>query len=405
MTKDGKLKILHAVEFYEPSVGGMQEVVKQISERLAALGHDVTIATTALPNREKNVINGVKIVGFDILGNYVRGTVGDAASYEKFLLESDFDVVTNFAAQQWTTDLALPLLPKIKAKKVFVPTGMGGIGMPAYKEYYQKMRTWMKGYDMNVFLSHDYYDTRLADEIGITKRAYVPNGAAADEFLSTDLPDIRNKFGLSDQNLLILLVGSHTGAKGHAEAMKIFSKAKIKNAALLIVGNVIFGGGCKKSCSTKSLLFNYGLGRFTDRKEIIVASLSRKETVGAYIAADLFLFPSQTECSPIVLFECMASKTPFLTSNVGNAKEIIEWSHGGLLLPTVQEKIGPRAQEGFHVSHVNIDESAVLLEDIARDRKRLSEMGEAGFRAWQERFTWEKIAKNYEKIYLNIVKR
>ena len=35
------MKILHTVEFYHPSIGGMQEVVKQLSERLVLLGHEL----------------------------------------------------------------------------------------------------------------------------------------------------------------------------------------------------------------------------------------------------------------------------------------------------------------------------------------------------------------------------
>ena len=55
------MKILHTVEFYHPSIGGMQEVVKQLSERLVLLGHDVTVATTKMSERKESCINGVKI--------------------------------------------------------------------------------------------------------------------------------------------------------------------------------------------------------------------------------------------------------------------------------------------------------------------------------------------------------
>ena len=41
------MKILHTVEYYAPSVGGAQEVVRQISERMVQRGHQVTVATTA----------------------------------------------------------------------------------------------------------------------------------------------------------------------------------------------------------------------------------------------------------------------------------------------------------------------------------------------------------------------
>jgi glycogen synthase len=40
------MKILHTVEFYSPSTGGAQEVVKQLSERMAEKGHVVTVILT-----------------------------------------------------------------------------------------------------------------------------------------------------------------------------------------------------------------------------------------------------------------------------------------------------------------------------------------------------------------------
>ena len=55
------MRILHTVEFYPPSIGGMQEVVRQLSERLVLLGHDVTVATTRIPERTASSQNGVKI--------------------------------------------------------------------------------------------------------------------------------------------------------------------------------------------------------------------------------------------------------------------------------------------------------------------------------------------------------
>src|SRR3954462_6732295 len=104
------LRILHAVEFYAPSVGGAQEVIRQVSGRLAARGHDVTVATTHLRERRVDVIDGVRIEGFDVRGNAVRGIEGDVERYRRFVLDGGFDVVMTYAAQQWTTDALLPIL-------------------------------------------------------------------------------------------------------------------------------------------------------------------------------------------------------------------------------------------------------------------------------------------------------
>ena len=390
MPKSRMLNILHTVEFYHPSVGGMQEVVRQISEYLVRLGHRVTVATTRLPQREDVFLNGVEVIGFDITGNAVRGFTGETDRYISFLLESDFDVITNFAAQQWATDLMLPFLDRIRSKKVFVPTGFSGLQLRKYKGYFRQMGEFMEKYDMNVFLSDNYRDINFARSHGIQKTVLIPNGADTDEFTQDRSADFRRRHGIPQDDFLVLHVGSHTGMKGHGAAIRIFSRARIRNATFLLVGNES-GIGCIRFCRLWEWLLRFRQRFSKEGKRLMVKSLDRAETISAYQEADLFLFPSNIECSPIVLFECMASRTPFLTTDVGNAAEIISWSGAGLILPTRKNKAG--------FSKANIRESSLLLEKVYGDLHLRTIMTESGFSAWQERFTWEKIALAYEALY------
>ena len=388
------MRILHTVEFYHPSVGGMQEVVKQLSERLARFGHEVTVATTRLAERADRVVNGVAIVEFDITGNLVRGLQGDVDGYRRFLLASEFDVVTNFAAQQWATDIALPLLDDIRAAKVFVPTGFSGLYLPQFRDYFASMKGWLHKYDMNVFLSEEYRDINFARECGVRNSMVIPNGASEDEFLAEAETDIRALLDIPADHFLVLHVGSHTGLKGHGETIRIFARARLSNATLLIAANDI-SGGCAWACSIKKGVFNAWPGRRKDGKRVLIAPLPRAETIAAYKAADLFLFPSNIECSPLVLFESMASRTPFLTTDVGNAEEIISWSGGGMLLPTRKDSRG--------YSRAKVTESALLLGALHGDPSDRQRMATRGFTAWQERFTWGKIARAYEDLYSRLV--
>jgi L-malate glycosyltransferase len=388
------MKLLHTVESYEPSTGGMQEVVKQISERLVKMGHSVTVATSKHPARTNDIINGVKIIEFDITGNWVTGMHGDIQSYQDFLLNSDFEVITNFAAQQWATDLMLPLLKDIKAKKVFVPTGFSALFLPGFSDYFKKMKEWMKQYDMNVFLSNTYQDIDFARKSDVNKLIIIPNGASELEFTRDEIIDIRKYFGIARDQFLILHVGSHTGIKGHAEAIEIFRRANLKNSTFIIVGNV-FSRYCYFSCKFKELLFKINLMNNFNNKHLIVCSLARNQTVALYKTADVFLFPSNIECSPIVLFECMASKTPFLTTDAGNAAEIIQWAHTGDLLPTIKDERG--------YSHADIEQSVKLLERLYNDPKKYATRTEEGFKIWQEQFCWNNIAERYEALYLKLL--
>lgn len=391
------MDILHTVESYAPVTCGMQEVVKQISERLVKLGHSVTVATSYHVDREQHSLNGITIEQFRISGNTVRGIKGKKSEIRRYidlLRNPKFDIVTNFAAQQWATDLALPILKQISAKKVFVPTGFSGLYHPRYKEYFIKMREWMKQYDMNVFLSNDYRDIHFARKNRVKKRILIPNGASEEEFATENYADIKSQLGIPKNNFLILLVGSHTGVKGHREAIAIFRKASICNATLLIVAHPSWTR-CARRCFLEKHIFASSIKRIKDKKQLIVTSLSREETVSAYKQADLFLFPSNIECSPIVLFEAMASKTPFLTTDVGNAREIVQWSGSGMMLPTSNDTYG--------YSRAEIHTSAALLETLFHNPKKRKIMAVSGYRAWKKRFTWDKIAKQYEKVYHEII--
>jgi len=92
---------------YWPSVGGAQEVVLQISERLARKGHSVTVVTSKIGGRPKGPVNGVKIEEFSISGTRCQAFGGN----DKVPGVSScgtFDIMMNYAAQQWSTDLAYP---------------------------------------------------------------------------------------------------------------------------------------------------------------------------------------------------------------------------------------------------------------------------------------------------------
>jgi len=214
------MKILHTVESYDPSVGGMQEVVKQLSERLVQLGHEVTVATSYNSKRTSDVINGVHIKQFKLRGTTMRSIEaekGEITAYENLLLSDDFDVVVSFASYQWATDLALPLLNRIKAKKVFVTTW---IFPHSYEAYVEKNKEWITHYDSYVYLTENPEDMLFAKAHNLLPTRLITNAASEEEFSSPSTHSIRKQLHVPDDHLLILHVGSHTGKKGHAASCR-----------------------------------------------------------------------------------------------------------------------------------------------------------------------------------------
>lgn len=388
------MNIFHCVESYYPAVGGMQEVVKQLSERLVKLGHTVTVLTRFNEERNFEEFKGVKIVSFNIIDNPKTVTTKEEQTYVDFLLNLNADIITFFAAQQWATDLALPILKNIKAKKVSVPTGYSGLYKPEYKMYFEDMKTHIHNYDMNVYLSYDYRDINFAKENNVKNTIVITNGAAEDEFLGESKINVRHELSIPKDDFLILLVGSYTGIKGHKEAVELFLKSNLKNATLLMIG-IKFEYFKRQYIKRPKLAWLYIMSKLFSSKRVIFKSLPRNTTVAAYKQANLFLFPSNVECSPIVLFECAAAKLPFLSSDAGNSIEIVQWTKGGEIMPTKKNKEG--------LCFVKINDGVKMLNEMYTNEFKRKKMAETSHEIWKQKYSWEVITKQYEKLYFNLI--
>ena len=89
-------------------------------------------------------------------------------------------------------------------------------------------------------------------------------------------------------------------------------------------------------------------------------------------------------------FEAAAAGTPFLTVPAGDASEIVNWTGGGWLCPADRDNHG----------YITVS-PAVLAREIekgVRTPDYLRKLGDAGRKAWSDRFTWATIAKSYESI-------
>lgn len=382
------MKILHCVEYYWPSVGGAQEVVRQLSERLVKQGHEVTVATTYIPSRLAKTFGGVTIVEFPIRGNAVHGYEGNLRPYQEFVRQGNFDIIMIYAAQQWTADALFPILESLSAKKVFVPCGFSGLYLPEYQKYYKEMESVLTQFDALIFLSHTYRDIQFANKLGLKNICVIPNGAAADEFLAPQI-DFRKKYNIRTKSLL-LSVGSHTGMKGHRIVMDGFRKANVRDSTLVIIGNS-FGGGCTNDCTRRSRFYTLAMWAKRYRKSIRIINAPRVDTIGAYHQADVFILCSAIECSPLVLFEAMAARLPFLAFPVGNASEIAAWSKSGRIIDAKQDDQGYTSGEAEDVARA--------VDKLMADPSARTQMAEAGFKAWEKNFTFERITNLYLDLY------
>ena len=495
------LKLLLCCEFYHPSRGGVQEVMRQLAERFAAAGHDVTVATTKLLDRNFSVWNGVKIVEFEVLGNQVRGLEGEVERYRSFLRNFDGDAVLMKAAQQWTFDASWPALDDMKCRKVFIPCGFSALYEPAYERYFEELPAILAKFDSLIFYAEDYRDINFARTHGLTRLHILPNGASEKEFGSPPEPGIRGRLGIPEEALLFITVGTPISMKGHLEVAEAFARLDPRGRPMALVLNGQWGEKpieakpsgsqppsppperertdavieAKPSGSQRPsppperertdavaaiirrarlTLKHGGIAAFIKRavlwiyfrtlwllvkvfkpilepigkvihqahrlihrilaphtppprlsrtideivlevaeeplKTIVKTELPRAEVVELFFAADLFVFGSKVEYSPLVLFEACAAGLPFLSVPAGNSEEIARWTGGGEICPAEKDARG----------YIKVDPVvlAAHMDRLIEDEPRRRALSAAGRAAWQQRYTWSVISEQYVAI-------
>jgi glycosyltransferase involved in cell wall biosynthesis len=429
------VKILFCSEFFYPSIGGAQEVVKQLAYRFIERGHEVDVATSALSERTSNDHLGIKIHSFNIGGNSVNGISGDVESYRDFITTEKFDIIFIYAAQQWTFDAIKDILPLIDAQRVFVPCGYSGLFQPAYKEYFERLPEYLKSFQAVIYHSLIYRDYKFGQQHHLENAVFIPNAADNKEFTITPKPRFKTSYSISARSLVILTVGSLNSAKGHLEVAKAFAISKLAKPTTLILNgspmpkvttepgrNVYrkiinlfrnrgfvaaskffivlvarqFGLRPDYFMVLNKLILDVNTGNYGQNKKVLLLNLQRDELIEAFFESDLFVFASLIEYSPLVLFEACAAGLPFLSSPVGNAAEIVDWTNGGKLC---KAKSG---DNGF--IHVDIDALAKDMESLLMDPITLQRLGDAGRLAWKTQFNWDSIADRYEELFMKLLK-
>jgi L-malate glycosyltransferase len=113
--------------------------------------------------------------------------------------------------------------------------------------------------------------------------------------------------------------------------------------------------------------------------------------------ADIFVFLSNIEASPLVLFEAAAAGVPFVATAAGNSAEIAKWTGGGIIVKT-------HGQPNGRVK-ADLKNSIWQITRLALNKRRRQKLGQTGHRSWQAKFTWAKLTKDYLMLYEDLAQQ
>ena len=327
------MRILQVSEMYYPVIGGLEEHVRNISERLAR-EHDVTVFATdpsgRLPREES--INSVLIRRFDSFAPQNSYYVSLPMLLE--LRRSEFDIVHAHNYHAFPAFFA-----RYATRERFVVTPhYHGHGSSMLRDYLIKL---YKPLGKKIFQEADkviavsnYEKSLLLRDFGIPDEgvAVIPNGINMTEF--------RNLERAEKEHKTLLYVGRLEEYKGVQYILQALTMLD-EDVHLQIVGI----GPYKTSLT--SLVEELGLGYRVE----FYQGLPREELLQRYADADLFVLLSKYEAFSIVVAEALAAKTPCI---VANTSALSEWIDN---------------QNCFGVDHpINIDRLSALIREVMGHR-------------------------------------
>ena len=195
----------------------------------------------------------------------------------------------------------------------------------------------------------------------LVRSKYIPNGVDLKKFNPSG-PKYKTKL----KSPLVLCVGALTPSKRIDLTIK--AVAKLKDVSLLVAGDG----------DTKGELRNLGKKLLGSRFQLVKAPYQKMPEI--YRTADVFtLAPEGSEAFGIVYVEAMASNLPVVAVDDEQRKEII-------------------GNAGMFVDPTDIEKYSKILD--ATLKKKWGDKP----RKQANKFDWNKIAKEYEALFTNLLK-
>lgn len=410
------MKVLHCLHQYYPAIGGAENLMKDVSERLASRGHEVTvIATTArstedyfLPGKGKTLmaageesIGGVRVrrVGFTRRGartlTFLRKVAwripvpgGDtwralswgprSREYEAAAMGEDFDVAAGCPLPNWNIGYALKAARAKGRPLVIVPCfhteDPYSFGNPLFYE-------WMRQADAVVTLT-DWEKEFLVRTAGLREgRVHTIGVGIEDGALMKAAVDVRAKYGIREREIVLFLgqMGAHKGILTLITAMGDAWDFR-EDMALVIAGNPTAHTSAIEA-RVRELDPKYG------RKIYLIKGFPEEEKRAFFQAADLFVSVSPFESFGIVFLEAWRDGAPVIGCRRGGSAKLIDEYRDGLL-----------------ALDDNSRELAGLILEVLGNPDLGRRMGDEGRRKVLKRYTWNSIIKEWEGLYNELVR-
>lgn len=360
------MRVLQLGKFYDPFVGGMETVLKEICESLVdQVEFQVIVANTRCRTEHEN--RKVPVTRVASLGKLFSCSM--APSFPLWARRFDPDLIhvhlPNPLAElsALMADRDIPVVAQFHSDVVRQRNLLKLYG-PLLEAFYRRASCIVVPTPRHIEISRFVSKYR-------EKCRVVPFGVPVSRF---DLDETGRKKAdeLRDGLPSVLCVGRLVTYKGVEFLIRALENIK---ARLRIIGTGPLEGALKNLAQERGI---------ADRVEFL-GVVSAQDLVTYYHACDVFVLPSITnaEMFGVVQLEAMACRKPVISTN----------------LPTGVSWVNQHGKTGYVVSPGNAEELAQCIQRLINNSQLREEMGEAGRLRVEQHFTSAKMAETMLQVY------
>ena len=360
------MRVLQLGKFYDPFVGGMETVLKEICESLAEkVQFQVVVANTCWRTEREN--KKVPVTRVASLGKLFSCSI--APTYPLWARKFDPDLIHVHLPNPLAELSALlakrdvPVVAQFHSDVVRQRNLLRVYG-PFLDAFYRRASCIIVPTPRHIEISQFVSKYR-------EKCRVVPFGVPLSRF-NLDEEGCRKVDGLRDGMPSVLCVGRLVSYKGVEYLLRAMEEIE---ARLWIIGV----GPLEESL--KHLAAERGLAE----RVRFLGQVSEAELVAYYHACDVFVLPSITnaEMFGVVQLEAMACGKPVISTD----------------LPTGVSWVNQHEKTGYVVPRENVEELAKAIRRLLGNARLRAEMGEAGRMRVEENFTSTKMAEALLQVY------
>lgn len=364
------MKIIQIVSYYPPHLGGMENVAKEISERLAKKGHDVEVFTSDIGSK-KNKLESTKNLKINYLKSFeIANTPVIPSLFFKLLKISKDSIIHLHLAQAFIPEIVY-LISKIRKIPYVVyihidlnPSGKLGFLIPAYKKIFLK----------KVLLSASKVIVPTIDYVRLISKKYnLPKKNICIVPCGIDLNNFHQSPADLHDPIRLLFVGRLQVQKNVPLLIKSF-KYLVDNTKFNIELNIVGDGEDKDKII--QLINSLNLSN----KIHLLKKLEKKSLYETYRNSDIFILTSKYESFGIVLVEAMASGLPIVASDITAVRNVVINKKTGLLSKLSEKDFAKNINKILS----NTELRKILIANGLKDVKK---------------YDWDKIIEKLEIIY------